>query len=103
MFDLSKEKASPGLEEFVLEFYEDRIAELSEMHKFLANHDFSSVQVLAHKWRGFSKPYGFDYLESLSISLEVSSKGEDLHQSNSLLEKISEYLEQKREFLGLKE
>ncbi|WP_372655939.1 hypothetical protein [Halobacteriovorax sp.] len=102
MFDLSKEKASPGLEEFSLEFYEDRKEELETMLACLANNDLSSIRALAHKWKGFSVPYGFNSLEGLSISLEKSTERECIDETKLLINKISTYLELKGDILGAK-
>ncbi len=101
MFDFSKEQVATGLEEFVIEFYEDRQQELSLMLDSLAKNDLDSIGALAHKWRGFCSPYGFQHLEGLSISLEESARGKNTEESKNLIEKISDYLEKKGEFLGI--
>lgn len=101
MFDFSKEEVSVGLEEFVLEFYEDRVKEFSLMRDDLEKNDLDAIGVIAHKWRGFCSPYGFQHLGELSVSLEESTRSGDFDVSSSLIERISVYLDKKGESLGV--
>ncbi len=98
---ISEEKASPGLEKFAKEFFQDRCSELSLMQESLKRKDFEGIRKVAHKWKGFCTPYGFHYLENLSQEVEKVASEKDFVKISSLLEEISSYLEEKGKFLGV--
>lgn len=98
-FDLSHEKAEPGLEQFTLEFLSDREGEYKELVGALATSNFESMRSLGHKWKGFCTPYGFHQLGELAAKLEVASEQENKVECQSIITVMNEYLEQKRESL----
>ena len=69
------------------------------MHQSLNNQDFEGLRQLAHKWKGFSDPYGFQTLTHLSKQLEQSSASKDKTSSVEILTQIDEYLRQKAQFI----
>ena len=99
MFDLKNEKASPGLEGFADEFLNDRLAELSIMKKYIETSELEPIGKLAHKWKGFCTPYGFNFLEVLSESLEKTAGELNIDGCTTILNQISEYLVAKEKIL----
>lgn len=99
--DILNEKPQKGLEKFVDEFYNDRIAELGQLQDSFKRLDYDFIRGLAHKWKGFSQPYGFDALASLSEDLEESSLAHDQERSRQLIASIAKYLENKGKLLKL--
>ena len=97
--NIESEKALPGLEEYSKEFLSDRVGELEEMRHFLNTADLEQVRRMAHKWKGFCAPYGFNYLETLSCSLEKTAEKMDAVKSLELINQISEYLIKKENYL----
>jgi HPt (histidine-containing phosphotransfer) domain-containing protein len=100
---MTNEKAAPGLESFMIEFYHDRISELAEMNESLDKKDFETIRQYAHKWKGFCVPYGFHGLEALSIELEESCLGQNIENISGLLAKVSHYMSEKKKVLNIVE
>lgn len=96
---VENEKASAGLEEYTMEFLEDRLSEFEQMRAFYGNSDMAQVKAMAHKWKGFCGPYGFNLLETLSRDLEMCIENGNLDEVSPLLEKISKYLIKKEAIL----
>ena len=97
MIDISKERPVAGLEEFYHEFLADRNSELKEMNAFLERSEFDSIKKIAHKWKGFCAPSGFQYLETLSEALEVKASELSLKDVSEILLQIGKYLDLKEE------
>lgn len=98
-FDLSHEKAEPGLEQFCQEFLTDREDEYQLLIKALADSNFEDMRSLGHKWKGFCTPYGFNLLGELAAKLEVASEQSNKSECQNIISSMSEYLTQKRESL----
>lgn len=94
------EKPLEGLEPFVVEFCNDRISEVNYLATQLQQKKFTEITNLSHKWKGFSSPYGFNYLETLAIELHSKSKSEDYESCKNLIKQTQEYLEQKKILIG---
>ena len=99
MKDISNEKPAPGLEEFVLEFLEDRLSEFQTLNESFSKKDFEGLRAMAHKWKGFCAPYGFNYLEVLSIKLEELASNKNSSEVDGVLNDISQYLGEKEKIL----
>lgn len=97
--NLSKEICEPGLEEFLQEFLSDRKEEVSLLVGQNIADVQSSARDIGHKWQGFSRPYGFLYLEGLGQRLCDAAK--DLNQISfeDILSEAKDYLNQKEEIL----
>ena len=99
---IKQEKASPRLEKFVEEFYNDRITDFKIIQTRMKVKDLETIKDYGHKWKGFCEPYGFEYLGVLGEVLEekilagISSKSLE-----SIVEEIEEYLILKGKHLGL--
>jgi HPt (histidine-containing phosphotransfer) domain-containing protein len=94
-----KEAPDEGLESFYKDFLKNRSEELSILNEALQRLDYDTLRKLAHNWKGYSKPYGFDTLAQLAKKLEeASQKGEESNCEN-ILKNISFYLEIKRKHL----
>tara|TARA_Y100000590_G_scaffold175041_1_gene200059 strand:- start:165 stop:485 length:321 start_codon:yes stop_codon:yes gene_type:complete len=99
---IKQEQASPGLEKFIEEFYNDRITDLKIIQKRLKVMDLESIKEYGHKWKGFCEPYGFQYLGVLGEVLEEKIlTGHNLKSLESIVEEIEEYLILKGKYLGL--
>lgn len=99
MYNLSNEKPEPGLETFIPEFLDDRFNEINEIRKSLDSNDHSILHELTHKWIGFSKPYGFIWLEGAAKELKEIAREGKTEQASILIDKIEEYLEAKKKQL----
>lgn len=97
---IENEKPNKGLEKFTEEFFLDRSKDLDSMITAFELDDLETVRKHAHRWKGFSEPYGFDHLEMLAIELEIECAREDDQKIAELLKSVSEYLEQKKNFLN---
>ena len=93
------EKPSKGLEPFLQEFHKDRTTELKSVMQALELRDFDLIRNHAHKWKGYSAPYGFKRLEIFAEKLEFSSQNENFEECTQLLMKIKLYLEEKAKTL----
>ena len=97
---IEEEKPQQGLENFEKEFLNDRKNEYLQLIGFLEKNDFSSIDGLAHKWKGFSKPYGFMGLETLAIEVQKSIKDNNRKELGKYIELIRDYLERKEAHLS---
>lgn len=97
---IENEKPNKGLEQFTEEFFLDRSRDLDEMIAALGSDDLETVRKHAHRWKGFSEPYGFDHLEMLAIEIEIECARDNHLKVSELLKSVSEYLEQKKNFLN---
>jgi len=97
---IKNECPQQGLEPFVKGFLADRCDESEELAVFLSKSDFEQIKSLAHKWKGFSLPYGFKLLGELSIDLELAAKQSDLGQCELLVQDIKKYLEIKKSLIS---
>jgi len=89
------EKPSPGLETFVVEFLSDRQKELVEVYQFVKVKNFEALQKTAHKWKGFSEPYGFGGLGVVSVELERAAQECSIERCAELVQKADQYLQEK--------
>ncbi|MBD64888.1 MAG: hypothetical protein CME62_06755 [Halobacteriovoraceae bacterium] len=97
--NIPNEKTLDGLQEFVGEFYSDRNDELSQMREMLKEKNYEELRAMAHKWKGFSVPYGFNGLETLSRQLEKDCESMDYGAASERIEQISDYLNAKGQTL----
>lgn len=81
-----------GLEIYRSEFLTARLEELAVVKSAMVIQDYLTVEKLAHKWRGFSAPYGFGTLGILSEELEEYAVLFDQSQCVSIIEEIESYL-----------
>ncbi len=92
---VSNERPEEGLEDFVEEFLQDRTQELSKIKLFCENKDFQEISKLAHKWKGFSAPYGFNYLGELAKRIQKACDEADYKVLKDSILEIEEYLKAK--------
>lgn len=98
-FDVTNEAAENGLEEFVMEFLTDRESELAQLRGGIEQADFVALKKLAHRWKGFSAPYGFVGLGVLSRELEAYAEDGKSEQCQQVSVEIESYLSAKRDHL----
>jgi HPt (histidine-containing phosphotransfer) domain-containing protein len=98
---ISKEKADEALAPFITEFYADRLDEIKLVDGAAQSGDFSLIKEIAHKWKGFSAPYGFNHLGVLAIELESSAKSSDQSKCMDLVSKVKHYMDLKKNNLNL--
>lgn len=94
------EKPLDALVSFQGEFLNDRLDELKLMNNSLENSNFQDIRDLAHKWKGFCEPYGFNALANLSKDLEVSVDTKNVQEVTQIIGEINKYLEAKKEYIG---
>lgn len=90
--DAASEIPLPGFEEFQADFLLSRRAELQILFKSLREQDFVVLSNHAHKWRGFSAPYGFQELGVMAIELEECALSKDAQSCEALLRGVADYL-----------
>ncbi|MDO9181131.1 MAG: Hpt domain-containing protein [Bacteriovorax sp.] len=92
IFNLTTEKPILGLENFFEEFLATRIEELSEIENALKVNDYKIIAEFAHKWKGFSAPYGFGILGQLGEEIERCLEEKDFENCRVLLKEAEVYL-----------
>jgi len=97
--NIKNEKPSDGLEEFVEEFFNDRLKEMKVLKEMIDHKKLSDIKSLAHRWKGFCKPYGFNLLGDLSINLEKAAISKDFESCHVIFEQMCSYLNIKKSFL----
>lgn len=97
---IESEKPQEGLEEFVPEFLNSRDEDLLQLKQALSEGDFETIRRKAHDWKGFSRPFGFIFLENIAKKLEESAKNQEASECESLLNDAEIYLQKKRELLS---
>ena len=99
-YGIEDEKVTKGLEEYVDEFVEDRTHELESLKISLENDDFESIREVTHRWKGFCAPYGFNFLEKMSLEIEKYISSKDKEQLNNAFKNIESYLILKKEAIS---
>jgi HPt (histidine-containing phosphotransfer) domain-containing protein len=97
--DIKEEHPQEGLEEFTEEFLEDRFLELETINNSVAVDDYTQLFEIAHKWKGFSSPYGFNHLENLAIRI-LDYKNFQKYPKKEIIEiltELKEYLNHKKQ------
>jgi HPt (histidine-containing phosphotransfer) domain-containing protein len=74
-------------------FLENRRIEFKELKSAAARSDFDFMRRLAHTWKGVCRPYGFIFLEMLSLRLESQALDSNLNEIHQTVETIGDYLE----------
>jgi HPt (histidine-containing phosphotransfer) domain-containing protein len=91
-FDLTSEIPLPGLESYYDEFLASRIEELEETRRALIGKNYQIVAEYAHKWKGFSAPYGFGVLGQLAQEIEKCLELDEIEHCGTLLAEAKVYL-----------
>ncbi|MBC7538515.1 MAG: Hpt domain-containing protein [Bacteriovorax sp.] len=91
-FDLTSEIPLPGLESFYDEFLATRIDELGETKRALIAKNYQIVAEYAHKWKGFSAPYGFGVLGQIALEIEKCLEVDEIKRCEILLNEAETYL-----------
>lgn len=92
---VKNEKPVSGLEKYTLEFTKDRLQDFEHLNQYILQKDFKSISKVAHQWKGYSEPYGFNYLAELAKELELSCSSENTSKTQELLGVVSLYLNMK--------
>ena len=74
-------------------FLDNRRKDLVLAKQFLSSHEFGSLSNLGHTIKGVARPYGFDYLEKISIELENCALIKDLEGCRSAVVEMQYYLD----------
>lgn len=94
--DLSTESPMAGLESHYDEFIQNRLEEIELIKEAITLSDYRLIVNFAHKWKGFSAPFGFGFLGELAKSLEVSAEGFDAKTCLQIIAEVENYLKQKQ-------
>ncbi len=95
------EKAEPGLEKFLNEFYNDRVEDLRTINSLMDQGKLTEIGKIAHQWKGYSAPYGFQHLGFLGSELENSCSETNSDTARNLINEVSVYLDLKNKHLNL--
>lgn len=98
-YDVNSESPEPGLEVFTLEFVQDRKGELPQVQESLETGSHDILHEMTHKWIGFSKPYGFDWLAKAASELKNLARSGDVEDAKGVIKQISCYLDDKETFI----
>lgn len=90
---IHKERPVKMLKQYETEFLEDRKTEMQTLKEFLTQSNLNAIKQIAHKWRGFSQPFGFNFLSESSIKLEEICEKKDIEECWNIYAKIQNYLE----------
>lgn len=90
--DSSSETPLAGLEGYYQEFLHARLDDLKAMNESLISGNYPVIMKLAHKWKGFSVPYGFGVLGEIAMELEVCAEAGDGNGCQQLLTETKDYL-----------
>jgi hypothetical protein len=81
-----------GLEDFFPQFISNRLNELAQMRAPTGLLNLTTVMKIAHKWIGFSAPYGFNHLADLGVNLEDAAKRVSFDECEKIILEVQEYL-----------
>jgi HPt (histidine-containing phosphotransfer) domain-containing protein len=98
MNDIENEEAEPALKPFAHEFLTDRLKEQETLSKYIDGEDFDAIRKLAHTWKGYSAPYGFHTLATLSRQLEEFSEGRNINECKNIFAQVKKYLDYKKRY-----
>ena len=90
------EKPLEGLESYYDEFLANREKEHQELLSALTQKNFTVIAEMAHKWKGFSEPYGFGQLGKIAKELEEMAKSGQDQKCQELLASVGAYLTHKK-------
>ncbi len=83
-----------GLEGFHQEFLMERRAELQLLKDSLKALEYKPLAEMAHKWKGYSAPYGFQELALIAEILEDAALNDDFQKCHEGLKSVEDYLGQ---------
>lgn len=101
MFKIEEEKPFDGLEKYQNEFFNSRVEEVQALEKMDSSVKYDEAKKLFHKWKGYSRPYGFFYLEFLSKEGELAYDKQDKEKMDEIIQLVKKYLDEKRKILNL--
>lgn len=90
------EEVTPGLEPFVVGFFEDRKKDLAQLKSQIETDNYDSARKIAHNWKGFCEPYGFGNLGVLAAQLEKVLIDNDKNSVDKLVSQIDWYFAHKK-------
>jgi len=96
-YNLADETVPDQLMPLINDFIQDRITELKSFEQFIEKNNFEEIRKVAHKWKGFSAPYGFNFLEKCAIELSHLCKEEKPLEIKSMIPIIKQYLKEKND------
>ena len=89
-------RPDPDLEDLIPSFMGNRRNDLSEIRDAIARKDFEFIRRTAHTLKGICRPYGFEFLETLSKELEGAGEREDIAAVESVASRMQDYLDNVR-------
>jgi HPt (histidine-containing phosphotransfer) domain-containing protein len=89
-------RPDPDLEDLIPSFMGNRRTDLNDIRDAIARKDFEFIRRTAHTLKGICRPYGFEYLETLSKELEGAGEREDIAAVQSVSERMQDYLDNVR-------
>ena len=89
-------RPDPDLEDLIPSFMGNRRNDLSEIREAIARKDFEFIRRTAHTLKGICRPYGFEFLETLSKELEGAGEREDIAAVESVTSRMQDYLDNVR-------
>ena len=65
--------------------------DISALQKSIQDQNFEEMYRMAHSMKGYAKPFGFDKLEDLAISIQGAAKDERLDDAKELVDELNHY------------
>jgi HPt (histidine-containing phosphotransfer) domain-containing protein len=90
--DKSVVRPDPDLMDLIPSFLQHRRDEILDVESALSKRDFELIRRTAHTWKGICRPYGFLYLEKLSLRLEEAGRSENLDDAKAVAKEIQSHL-----------
>jgi HPt (histidine-containing phosphotransfer) domain-containing protein len=89
-------RPDPDLEDLIPSFMGNRRNDLNDIRDAISRKDFEFIRRTAHTLKGICRPYGFEYLETLSKELETAGEHEDIGSIESVSARMQDYLDNVR-------
>ncbi|ADL50731.1 Hpt domain-containing protein [Clostridium cellulovorans] len=82
------------LEDLIPNFIKNRFNDIEALKVAVANMDYASISFLGHSIKGTAGGYGFDYMSSIALKLELAAKENNMVEIKSLAKNLEDHLNQ---------
>lgn len=71
-----------------------RQTEVAQLKESLAQESFDFAQVVGHRLKGHGETFGFPYISSLGVAMELAAKDRDLEKLREVIKSLDESVEE---------
>jgi len=90
--DVTRASLSPGIEQLVPKYLDDRNGEVPVLESALAVGDYETIRVLGHQLKGSGTPYGFAALSQIGRGLELAAQSKLPGEIRRQIAALGDYL-----------